>query len=196
MNKKILVSIVCLVLMVSMIYMATLNTVKAESVTVVSSSGFTDYIGDYHIVGEVQNSGSNTVDYVQITATYYDSSNKVVDTQFTYSSVSYLQRNAKSPFDIIETTSTLVPQISTYKLQVSSTSSGSIQQGLEITSNSSYTDSIGDVHMVGQIQNTGSATSSATEVFATCYDSSGKVIDTGLTFANPTRHNFGKYCTI
>ena len=185
MNNKIVIVLVSLVLLVSIICIASLNPVKADSVTVISSSGFTDSIGDYHIVGEVQNIGSSTVDYVQITATYYDSNNKVVDTQFTFTSVSYMQPNAKSPFDIIETTPTLVPQISTYKLQVSSTASGSIQQGLEITSNSSYTDSIGDVHIVGQIQNTGSATSSATEIFATCYDSSGKVVDTGLTFANP-----------
>ena len=185
MNNKIVIVLVSLVLLVSIICIASLNPVKADSVTVLSSSGFTDAIGDYHIVGEVQNTGSNTVSFVQITATYYNSNNQVVDTQFTYASLSYMQPNAKSPFDIIETTSTLVPEISTYKLQVSSTISGSIQQGLEITSNSSYTDDIGDLHIVGQIQNTGSATSSDTEIFATCYDSSGTVVDTGIAFANP-----------
>ena len=185
MNNKILLILISLTLLMSVICISSLNSVKADSVTVISSSGFTDSIGDYHIVGEVQNTGSNTVDYVQITATYYNTNNQVVDTQFSFASLSYMQPGAKSPFDIIETTSTLVPQISTNKLQVTSTTSGSITQGLEITSNSSYTDSIGDVHIVGQIQNTGSATSSATEIFATCYDSSGMVVDTGLTFANP-----------
>ncbi len=185
MNNKILLILISLTLLMSVICISSLNSVKADSVTVISSSGFTDSIGDYHIVGEVQNTGSNTVDYVQITATYYNTNNQVVDTQFSFASLSYMQPGAKSPFDIIETTSTLVPQFSTNKLQVTSTTNGSITQGLEITSNSSYTDSIGDVHIVGQIQNTGSATSSATEIFATCYDSSGMVVDTGLTFANP-----------
>ena len=185
MSKKILLLILSMTLLSSIICMASLSPVRADSVTVLSSSGFTDAIGDYHVVGEVQNTGSSTVDYVQVTATFYNTNNQVVDTQFSYASLTYMQPNAKSPFDIIETTSTLVPEISSYKLQVTSTPSGSIQQGLEITSNSSYTDSIGDLHIVGQIQNTGSATSSATQVFATCYDSSGTVVDTGFTYTNP-----------
>jgi uncharacterized protein (TIGR02588 family) len=185
MNKKIWVAIVLFVLLASIIYMGSLNSAKADGVVVISSSSFTDSVGYYHIVGEVQNTGSSTVDFVQVTATYYDSNNKVVDTQFAFTSISHLQPNAKAPFDIIEITTTLVPQINTYKLGVSSMNSGSIQQGLEITSNSSYTDSVGYLHIVGQIQNIGSATSSATEAVATCYDSSGKVVDDGFAFTNP-----------
>ena len=100
--------------------MAGLNPVKADSVTVLSSSAFIDSVGYYHISGEVQNLGSNTVDYVQISATYYDGNNKVVDTDFTYASLSYMQPNDKSPFDIVDIHPTIVPTIDHYNLQVSS----------------------------------------------------------------------------
>ena len=59
MNKKILIALVSLLLLTSMICMAGLNAVKADSVTVVSSSSFTDSSGNYNIVGEVQNTGSS-----------------------------------------------------------------------------------------------------------------------------------------
>jgi len=179
MNKKIMIVILSFVLLSSIIYVASLNHVKADSVTVLSSSGFADSSGDYQIVGEVQNTGSGTVDNVQITANYYDSHNTLVDTQSDYASLSYMQPNAKSPFEITETSGTIVPQISTFKLQVSSESSSSIVQGLVITSNSNSTDSSGNFNIDGQVQNVGTIASSTTEVYATCYNSNGKVVDVG-----------------
>jgi len=186
MKKKVSIAVFILILLTSIIYIACLNLAKCDSVVVLSSSSFTDSIGDYHVVGEVQNLGSGTVDYVQITATFYDSNNKVVDTDFTYSSLSYMQPNDKSPFDIIDIHPTIVPTIDHYNLQVSLMQSGSIQQGLQILSNSSYTDSIGYLHVVGEIQNQGAATSSYNKISATFYDSSGKVVDTDFAFTNPT----------
>ena len=184
MNKKILVIIFSLILLASVFYVANISSVKADNAVVVSSSAFTDSSGDYQIVGEVQNTGSGTVDYVQITATYYDSHNNLVDTQSDYASLSYMQPNAKSPFEITETTGTVVPQISTYKLQVSSESSSIIEQGLVITSNSSSIDSSGNFNIDGQIQNVGTVVSSSTQVYATCYNSSGKVVDVGSAYTD------------
>src|SRR5208337_4955127 len=117
MNKKILIVLFSLMLLTSMICVAALNPVKADSVTVVSSSSFTDSNGDYHIVGEVQNTGSSWA-YVLITATLSDAHSNVVDTLTDSAFLATLSPNGKEPFDIIETTSTIVPQISTYSLQV------------------------------------------------------------------------------
>lgn len=184
MNRRIILLLAFLAIL-TITSMAFLCSVRADSVTVLSSSSWVDSIGDYHISGEVQNAGSATVTYVEVTATIYNASNTVIDTQFAYADLTYMQPNTKSPFEILETTSTLVPEIDHYTLQLSSTDSGSIQQGLQITSNSSHIDDIGDLHVVGNIQNTGTAASSNTEVFATFYDSNGRVVDTGITYANP-----------
>ena len=113
MKKQILITIVSLLLLTSMICMAGLNAVKADSVTVVSSSSFTDSSGNYNIVGEVQNTGSSWA-YVLITATLSDAHSNVLDTITQSAFLATLSPNGKSPFEITETTSTIVPQISTY----------------------------------------------------------------------------------
>jgi hypothetical protein len=184
MNKKILVLVFSLVLLASIFYMTNLISVKADSVVVVSSSAFIDSSGDYQIVGEVLNTGSGTVDNVQITANYYDSHNNLVDTQSDYALLNYMQPNAKSPFEITENAGTIVPQISTYTLQVSSESSSIIEQGLVIISNSSSTDSSGNFNIDGQIQNVGTVASSNNEVYVTCYNSSGTVVDVGTAYTD------------
>ncbi len=116
MNKKILIAFVSLVLLTSMICMAGLNIVKADPVTVLSSSSFTDSSGNYNIVGEVQNTGS-TWAYVLITATLNGAQSNVLDTITQSAFLATLSPNGKSPFEITETTSTIIPQISTYSLR-------------------------------------------------------------------------------
>ena len=175
MNKKILIATVSLLLLTSMICMAGLNLVKADSVTVVSSTGFTDSNGNYNIVGEVQNTGSAWA-YALITATISDAHGNVLDTLTQSDFLATLSPNGKAPFEITETTSTIVSQISTY-LVVKSSVSASIPQGLSIIQ-SNFTTYYGTPDIMGQIQNTGSATATATAIYATFYDSSGKVVDT------------------
>lgn len=185
MRKRIIIFTLFLALLFSTIPYSFLNPVRADVVAVLSSSGWIDSSGIYHVSGEVQNTGSSTVSFVEISATFYDASNKVVDTQFTYAYLSYLQPNAKSPFDVIDFQSTIVPKIDHYNLQISYMPSSSIQEGLQILSNSSHTDATGTFHVVGEIKNTGTATSTSTEVYATYYDQTGKVVDSSFTLTNP-----------
>jgi hypothetical protein len=185
MSNKILFLTLSLALLFSTIPMTFLNPVRADVVIVLSSSGWIDSSEVYHVTGEVQNTGSNTVSFVEISATFYDSSNKVVDTQFTYAYLSYVQPNAKSPFDVIDLQSTMVPKIDHYNLQTSYMPSSSHQECLQILSNSSYTDSTGAFHVAGEIKNTGTATSTSTEVYATFYDQTGKVVDASFALTNP-----------
>jgi hypothetical protein len=56
---------------------------------------------------------------------------------------------------------------------------------LEILSNSSYVDAIGDMHVVGNIKNVGSQDSTFTQVIATFYNSTGSVVATAFTYSSP-----------
>ena len=125
-----------------------------------------------------------------ITATLSDAHGNVLDTITQSAFLATLSPNGKSPFEITETTSTIVPQISTYSLVVKSSVSASIPQDLEITNSNSTTNAnLGGIFEVqGQIQNTGSATATATAIYATFYDSSGKVVDTASGYPRHTRH--------
>ncbi len=185
MNRKIIFLTVILLIIIIASVVFFYPGRRASSVIVLSSSGWIDSVGDYQIAGEVQNTGSTNVRFVKISATFYSANNNTVDTQFSYAYLTYVQPNSKSPFNIVDINSNLVPQFNHYTLQVSYTTGSSIQQGLKILSNSSYTDNKGGFHVVGEIENTGKATSSSTEVYATFYDSSGKVVYASLAFANP-----------
>jgi hypothetical protein len=54
----------------------------------------------YHIVGEVQNNGSGTAKFVEVSATLYDSNNKVVGTEFTFTKPRDIEPGQKAPFEI------------------------------------------------------------------------------------------------
>jgi hypothetical protein len=75
---------------------------SSSLISVLSSSSFTDDLGDYHVVGEVKNnSPTDSINYVKIVATFYDNTGKVVGTDFTYSNIDVLRPAEKSSFEII-----------------------------------------------------------------------------------------------
>ncbi len=185
MNKKIAISIFLLAILILSFPIIFLSPVRAAaSVTLLSSSGWADLTNVYHITGEVQNTGSGTVALVVVLATFFDANNNMLDSQFTYASLNYLQPNAKSPFSIIEWQSTIVSKIDHYKLQVSFSPSSIVSPALQILSSNLYGDTTG-VHVIGEIQNLGTAKSTGTEVYATFYDANGKVVDIAFSLASP-----------
>ena len=67
---------------------------------ILSDNSYVDNIGTLHIVGEVINESYQSVSYVRITATFYDSNNSVIGTDFTFTSPSTLQPGQRAPFDL------------------------------------------------------------------------------------------------
>jgi len=95
-------------------------TPPRTALEVLSSSDY--YDGSvWYIVGEVRNNGTSPVKFVQVVATYYDDSDRVVGTKFTFArglGDPPLAPNERAPFKISETNHTLVKR---YRLQVSGT---------------------------------------------------------------------------
>lgn len=52
------------------------------------------------VVGEVQNVGSNNLEYVELTVTFYDSDNNVISTSFSFIGLDILKPNKKAPFEL------------------------------------------------------------------------------------------------
>lgn len=154
-------------------------------VDILTHSGWLDSIGYYHVSGEVQNVGSGAVNYVEIVATFYNSSNVVVATDFTFTDVDVILPGRKSPFDVLLYDSTQSARVDHYSLAATYSTTNAIPKVLEILSYSSYTDTYGYMHVVGEIRNNGAANATFVEVIATFYDSTGKVVVTDFTFANP-----------
>jgi hypothetical protein len=67
---------------------------------ILSQNSYTDSNGDLHIVGEVINETYQPVRYVRITATFYDANNRVIGTDYTFTTPSTLQPGQRAPFDL------------------------------------------------------------------------------------------------
>ena len=179
MNKKIAVIIVSVALLTSIMCVGNLRSVKAQNVTVVSSTGFLDY-GIYRIVGEVQNTGSGWA-AAEIAATLTNASG-TIGMIYGVTMVGTIPPGGKSPFEAVETVSEAASQVTSYTLQVTPSVTSSVPMSLEITSNAHSINSAGIYHITGQVLNTGSSNATAPQVVATFYDSSGKVVDDALAY--------------
>jgi hypothetical protein len=72
-----------------------------------------------HIVGEIKNVASGSATSVEVIATYYDSSGKVVATNFTNPSA--ITPGSSAPFDILLTETSRVLMVNRYSLTAEST---------------------------------------------------------------------------
>lgn len=88
--------------------------------SILSQSTSTDVLGARHVVGEVKNTGTQEATYVQVVATFYDASGKVVAAEFTYTDPSTLVAGQTAPFEVIVLSATQSTKIATYELQVQS----------------------------------------------------------------------------
>lgn len=186
MRRKIVCVITSIIFLTSLLTFNTQLVHAATNVSILSHTGYLDSLGYYHVIGEVQNTGDQAVNFVKITATFYDSNDVVVATEFTYTMVDVILPNRKSPFDIILADAVQSAKVDHYSLTVTFSAASPKPLGLEILSHSSYIDSIGWMHVVGEIKNIGTETANYVKVIATFYDEAGKVVAAEFTFSDPS----------
>jgi hypothetical protein len=157
----------------------------AGSVEVLSHTGYLDSSGNYRVVGEVQNVGSQAVNFVQVTATFYDSHSIVIDSRFDLTMLYVILVGRKSPFEIALLDVADSARVSHYSLSVTYLETTKIPMKLEITSYSNYTDAEGNMHVVGNLKNLGDETLVNAKVVATYYDASSVVVAVALIGFDP-----------
>jgi hypothetical protein len=167
--------------------------VKAFSVNILSHSGYLDYVGGYWVFGEVQNLDTTPIRGVGVTATFYDSSNTIIAEEDGYSYLNVILPNSKSPFAVLlwnmsQNATQAGPRVDHYTLGVNYTfayTTSALPLGLKILSSSVHWDEIGRMNITGEVENTGTTNATYTQVFATFYDSDGKVVATDNTNTHP-----------
>ena len=153
-----------------------------EALVVVSYCSYVDNFGYFHLVGEVENVGSQNTELNKVAVTFFDSSGTPVVTASNYSYLDILKAGRKSPFEIILSAP---PPVASYKLETT----------WQITSREPYTDlNIEDItfereeqdwgYLSGQVRNTGSEMVDVTIVVGTFYNGDGKVVGATLTFSD------------
>jgi len=158
----------------------------SAQVSILSDSSYLDSMGYLHVVGEVKNVGDISVHHAKLTGTFYDTSNVVVATDFTYTELDVIPSSRKSPFDLILTDKTQATKVDHYALSGTFAPTDPLLAGLNILSNSSYTDDTGWMHVVGEIQNIGSTRATYVRIIATYYDGTGKVVAAEFTSSVPS----------
>ena len=148
----------------------------AGSVEVLSHTGYLDSSGNYRVVGEVQNVGSQAVNFVQVSATFYDSQNIVIDSRFDLTMLYVILVGRKSPFEIALLDVAESARVSHYSLSVTYLETNEIPMKLEILSHSKYTDAEGNMHIIGILKNFGDEKLVNAKVVATYYDALSHVV--------------------
>ena len=75
-----------------------LGLAQESDIVISSDNSFVNEIGNLHVVGEVENNSPNTVQFVRIIGTFYDSGQNVVATGSTFTDPTDLAPGEKAPF--------------------------------------------------------------------------------------------------
>lgn len=76
-------------------------TLKAKDAKILSMSTTRDVFEWLHIVGEIENTGIETLEFVKVIATIYDKADKVIGVESTYTQPHTLKRGQVAPFEVI-----------------------------------------------------------------------------------------------
>ena len=148
-----------------------------------NSSWGPDAAGYDHIVGEVQNSGTENAEFVQIYFNFDNASNMPLSTGSTFTDLNVLAPGERSGF-----TEIFMPPAGYDHYVISSVSSSTaidpVNHNFTTQVTNVYIDSIGFQHIVGTVTNNNSTADTFVEVAFTFRNCSGTVVDTDFTFIN------------
>ncbi len=159
------------------------------SITPVSSSQWgPDTSGYEHIVGEVQNTGTVTASLIEIDFAFYNASDAVVGSDYTFATVDPLAPGEKSPFEDIFTPP---PDYTHYSITSVSPSASTIAANRNFATvvTDTYTDGSGYRNIAGTITNLNTTTADLVEAVFTFYNSSGTVVAQNYAYADTANAN-------
>ncbi len=142
-------------------------------IQIVSTSTYTDDFGNFHVIGEVNNTSIDPQTNIIITTLLSDTNNNVlVGNHSAFSSISTLRQTELSPFDIIIPDPQILGKFNF--MEFSTTSQPAIEKpaNLVLNGTSAFLDNIGNPHITGNIINQGSFPEQFLNLVATFYDNS------------------------
>jgi hypothetical protein len=151
---------------------------NASGVVIIDNhSSFISLSGALHVVGEVNNTGETNVKEIVINVTYFDIDDQAIASGSSSVLQDILFPGMKAPFDAVLTGSSAVQQVDRYELEVSFSETNMVLNRTLVIQSHNFTSTItGSFHIVGEVKNSGTEISTATNAIATCYDSSGTVV--------------------
>lgn len=155
------------------------STPPQQSLKILSHSAYIDIFGCLHVVGELQNEGSQNTERNKVTVTFYDAEGNLLATASSYSFLTIIRPDQKSPFEI---SLTLSESWVTYELDCEVQTTEKETYNLEFNDVSLEQEDGGWGHLIGKVTNVGKETLDGVSIVATFYDQLGKVVDASTTF--------------
>ncbi len=189
-QRKIIV-FVLIAFTLTIVFSFSIKPAQAASVAILSHSGYLSSIDSYWIFGEFQNLESVPITCKYVTATFYDSSNNQIAIQEWHTGfLEVIGPSQKSPFFVLLSNTSgntaLGPKVDHYSLEFTTLYTTSVPLDLRVLSSNTSVDIMDVMHFKGVVENAGSVTANYTQVFLTCYDSTGTVVYTDSTYASIT----------
>ena len=153
-----------------------------NNIQIISTSSYKDNAGNFHIIGEANNTSASPQGLVKISSNLYDSSNNLIGNASTYSSVETLRPGELSPFSISISKNEQTNNISYYELSATSQPSQGKPAFLSLSTNNIYLDNKKNPHITGKILNHGTSPQPLVKVIGTFYNNLSQVVLTNTTF--------------
>jgi hypothetical protein len=164
---------------------------QTENVEVLSYSWYVSSLGNFIVVGEVQNVGSSILQFVDLQGIVYTTDGEARATAYASPYSAYILPQQKAPFIFyfrsnnsysgnLDWISTGVDRVefSSYSVETEDY----LYPDLEITDVTDYINSNGFFTVSGNVRNTGDQTTGHLWVVATFYNSTGSVISIGFSY--------------
>jgi hypothetical protein len=157
-------------------------TVPAAPLVIVSSSLYADSNSTPHVAGEVRNTTTDYMDYVEITGTFFDASGQVVASEYTFTHVDLVAPGDTAGFDLGLANGAGLG-VSRYELAVQGeVTADRPAAGLVIQGESANVDGGGDYHVIGTVVNQSTAVAEFVKVIGTFYGADGTVVRSDLAY--------------
>lgn len=156
-------------------FFASAQISNSNPIQIQSTTTYTDDLGNFHIIGEVNNTSTQPQNSIVITAILSDTTNNVVvGNHSAFSSIDTLRTGELSPFDIvIQNPQQILGNFDFMEFSTTSQpSTGEKPANLVLNGSSSFLDNAGNSHITGNIINQGQSPEQFINLVSTFYDNS------------------------
>ena len=152
-------------------------------VHILSDMVYRDTSGYSHVVGEVQNQGTQNLEYIELQATFYAPNGTVIETDNAMAMVDVLIPQQKAPVDISVSQANIT--VASAKLLITSATLAYDKPDTSLsTLGIAHTvDQLGYYHVTGEVKNSATSEAVQVQVVVTFYDASGKIV--GASYDSP-----------
>ena len=180
------------------IHLGFAQTLGSNPIQILSTSTFVDDLGNFHIIGEVNNTSFDPQTNILVTTILSDTTNNIiVGNHSAFSSIGTLRSGELSPFDILIPDPQILGQFDFIEFSTSSQPAIEKSANLVLNGSSAFFDNVGNPHITGNIINQGQFPEQFINLVATFYDNSSLgIVGTqsfGLNVANLSQNQMAPF---